>query len=93
MEKLEANIDYAWERYYLDRMRMSKAGIFAKAEEIARMRQIRDSLRSRLPDLSPEQINRLLGCENVLEEAYRYVLDYAKPRKSIDNLISDYLEN
>ncbi len=93
MEKLEANIRYAWDRFYLDTMRASKAGIFSKAEEITRMRQIRDSLLNQLPNLDQEQINRLLFCDNVLEDVYRYVLDYAKPRKSIDSLISDYLGN
>ncbi len=93
MEKLEKNINYAWERFYLDMMRLSKAGLFSKANEIVSKREIRDLLISKLSDLRPEQIRKLLCCENVLEEAYRYVLDYKTPRKSVERLICEYLES
>lgn len=73
MDEIE-KIDYEYNRFFLDCMRQSKAGIYARCDEIHTMREIKSILRKKLQS-DPSLHQKISGIDNVLEEIYRYIKD------------------
>jgi hypothetical protein len=83
-------IDYEYEIFYLDCMRQSKAGIFARSDEIRIKREIKNVLKKTLKgnrDLA-EKVNKI---DNILEEAYRYICDNEE-RLPIETLVKRWMK-
>lgn len=74
MEELNEKLKFEYEIFYMDCMRQSRAGIFARSAEIERKKQLPELIK-RCAGEETEQIERLLTRDNLLEEAYRYVED------------------
>ncbi len=82
-------VDYEYQIFYLDCMRQSKAGIFARSNEIRIKREIKTALKKALKGNREleEKINRI---DNILEEAYRYICDNEE-RQPTETLVKRWL--
>lgn len=82
-------IDYEYHIFFLDCMRQSKAGIYARSDEIHIKREIKRSLNRILQgnNIMEEKLNKI---DSVLEEAYRYVKD-CEDDVPIDNLVRQWI--
>lgn len=82
-------VDYEYQIFYLDCMRQSKAGIFARSNEIRIKREIKTALKKALNGNREleEKINRI---DNILEEAYRYICDNEE-RQPTETLVKRWL--
>ncbi len=88
---MEEKISYEYELFFLDCMRQSKAGIYARSDEIEVKKQIISFLKEQAGNGSvPEE--KIMAHDNILEEAYRYVLDYRQEEKSIRILVETWLK-
>ena len=83
-------IDYEYEIFYLDCMRQSKAGIFARSDEIRIKREIKNALK-RILNGNKKLEDKLNKLDNVLEEVYRYVKDSDMQRVPIDTLVKRWI--
>lgn len=74
METVKEKIHEEYEIFFLDMSRTSRANIFACSREI----EIKKSILFYISDqkFTKEQEKLLLACDNLLEEVYRYVMDY-----------------
>lgn len=88
---MEEKLSYEYEVFFLDCMRQSKAGIFARSEEIETKKEIVRLLKKQFgkDDFSERKI---LLLDNILEEAYRYVKDYKSEEKSVKILVGMWLK-
>ena len=73
---LKDKLRFEYEKFYLFMTGTSKANLFASSAEIELKKKIAAYLLD-TADHWPEAVRkRMQGCENVLEEAYRYVVDH-----------------
>lgn len=83
-------IDYEYQLFFLDCMSQSKAGIYARSEEIYIKREIKNVL-ERLLNGNKRLEDKLNKLDNILEEVYRYVKDSDMQRVSIDTLVKRWI--
>ena len=88
---LTKKIDYEYQVFYLECMSQSKAGIYAKSEEIHLKREIKSSL-DRLLARNKNLEEKTNKMDNVLDEVYRYVKDCGTKRLSVDTLVKKWIK-
>ena len=75
-DMLKDKLHFEYEKFYLSMVGTSKANLFANSAEI----ELKKKIAAYLLDTSdrwPEAVRkRMQVCDNVLEEAYRYVVDH-----------------
>lgn len=89
---MKEKLSYEFEIFYLDCMRQSKAGIFARSEEIETKKEIVRILKTN-EGLDDRLKEKLLIQDNILEEAYRYVKDYKSEGQSVNILLELWLKS
>lgn len=67
-------LDFEFEKFFLDSMRTSKENIFSKSEEIEIKKKIKRILLKK--NYSDKEYKKLLGLNNILESVYRYHMDH-----------------
>ena len=73
---LKDKLHFEYEKFYLSMVGTSKANLFANSAEIELKKKIAAYLLD-TADHWPEAVRkRMQVCDNVLEEAYRYVMDH-----------------
>ena len=73
---LKDKLHFEYEKFYLSMVGTSKANMFANSAEIELKKKIAAYLLD-TADHWPESVRkRMQVCDNVLEEAYRYVMDH-----------------
>lgn len=83
-------IDYEYQLFFLDCMSQSKAGIYARCEEIHIKREIKISL-DRLLSGNKKLEDKLSKVDNVLEEVYRYVKDSEIKKVPVETLVKRWI--
>ncbi len=83
-------IDYEYQLFFLDCMSQSKAGIYARCEEIHIKREIKSSF-DRILSGNKKLEDQLSNVDNVLEEVYRYVKDSGIEKVPIDTLVKRWI--
>ena len=79
MNRYEEKLEWEYEIFYLDLAHTSKANIFAKSNEIEKKKQIYLVLKEfghGLEKRNTDLLEKLLGLDNTLEEAYRFLMDH-----------------
>lgn len=91
-DAVKTKLEYEYERFYMQCICLSKAGIFAKSSEIEWKKKIMKSLKEKLdgPGTFPEEI---LVLDNILDDAYRYAADHQSEKDSPDELIGRWMES
>lgn len=84
-------IDYEYQIFFLDCMRQSKAGIYARSNEIQIKKQIRNALKRYLGKTGKLR-DKIESMDNVLEEVYRYVSDHKECDLSVDELVKRWIK-
>lgn len=84
-------IDYEYHVFYLDCMSSSKAGIYARSDEIHCKREIKNSL-NRILNGNRKLEEKLNKMDNVLEEVYRYVKDCEAQKLPVDTLVKRWIK-
>lgn len=84
-------IDYEYQIFFLDCMRQSKAGIYARSNEIQIKKQIRNALK-KAPCKTEKLKIKMESMDNVLEEVYRYVSDHKESDLSVDELVKRWIK-
>lgn len=74
METVREKIQKEYEIFFLDMTRTSRANIFASSREIEIKKAIFSFFKEEKLEERQEMI--VLACDNLLEELYRYVIDY-----------------
>ena len=75
---LKDKLHFEYEKFYLSMVGTSKANLFANSAEIELKKKIAAYLLD-TADHWPEAVRkRMQVCDNVLEEAYRYVMDHTE---------------
>lgn len=72
-DEIKEKIMYEYELFFLDCMRQSKSGIYARSEEIEMKKRLCLLLRAMADN--GKLSSRMLVLDNILEELYRYVKD------------------
>ena len=77
-DMLKDKLHFEYEKFYLSMVGTSKANLFANSAEIELKKKIAAYLLD-TADHWPEAVRkRMQVCDNVLEEAYRYVMDHTE---------------
>ncbi len=87
-------IDWEYQMFYLDTTRTSKANIFAKSGEIEMKKSIIQSLKKSFKERKENEqllFEKLSGCDNVLDEVYRYISDSRKNEMGVQLLVDEWL--
>ena len=87
---LEEKLSYEYESFYLDCMRQSKAGIFSRSEEISLKKKLINLLKKTLKE-DEEFADIFLIQDNILEDVYRYVVDFQDEDQRIDRLLKNWV--
>lgn len=89
MESVGEKIRKEYELFFLDMTRTSRANIFASSREIELKKTIFSYVEKLELDERRERI--LSACDNLLEELYRYVSDYAAEEADVKGLIKNWI--
>lgn len=90
--KTREKINYEYHVFFLDCMSQSKAGIYARSDEIHLKREIKNSLNKILSG-NKKLEKKLDSMDNVLEEAYRYVRDSEIQKLPVDTLVKRWIKS
>lgn len=89
--EVKEKLMYEYELFYLDCMRQSKAGIFARSGEIGLKRDITMLLRKMIP-LDETACEKLAATDNILESLYRFVVDHKETKVSLEDCTKKWLD-
>lgn len=90
--KAKAKLDYEYQIFYLDCMRQSKAGIYARSDEIQTKREIKIAL-NKIISGNKEVEKKVEEMDSVLEEVYRYVKDHEYERLPVQALVKRWIKS
>lgn len=90
MEELIQQLDFEWDRFFLDLMRTSKPNIFAKSKEIEQKKYIVVFMKKQIDELPKQVIRGLHAHDNILEAIYCYILDH-QDEKTMDVKIKEFI--
>lgn len=91
MNEVRERLRFEYERFYMDCLRQSKAGIFSRSREIEIKKCLVAALKGQIAEGGGQQ-EKLLALDNILESAYRYVEDYQAAGTSVETLAAEWLE-
>ena len=84
-------IDFEYQIFFLDCMRQSKAGIYARSDEIHIKKQISNTLKKELCKTKGLKM-KMESMDNILEEVHRYVSDHKESCLSVDDLVKRWIK-
>ncbi len=88
---MKEKLDYEYEIFYLDCMRQSKPGVYARSAEIESKKNI-TALLKEMAGRNPDAEKNLMALDNILEDAYRYVEDH-RGEGNLKTLLERWLDS
>lgn len=89
-EAVKSKLEYEYERFYMECICLSKAGIFSKSFEIELKKNVVKLLKKQLDD-GETFSEEILVLDNILDDVYRYVADHQN-EKAIEALVDEWKE-
>ena len=90
-DKIREKLMYEYEIFFLDCMRLSRSGVYARSGEIELKKQLIIILRKKLAEDNMPYA-KLLQLDNILEEIYRYAKDYENLGLSLEKVVQKWLD-